>query len=102
MRRGNKRYLAASLVSFILVVRAAVSLVYFANGGDSYTNPKAIPTLIVVSALGTVAAIAALIFSSYPLWGAGATRSGRALKILWGLCAVLLLIEWTVALGSSG
>jgi hypothetical protein len=100
--RGNKRYLAAVLLSVMLVGRAGVSLVFFARGGNTYTNPNAVHALIVVSALGTLVAFSLLILSASSWWHATRPARWQALKILWALCAVLLLIEWTVALGSSG
>jgi hypothetical protein len=100
--RSDKRYLAASLFSVILVGRAGVSLVFFAKGGDAYTNPNAIPTFIVISALGTLVAFGSLILSVSLWWRTTRPERWRGLKLLWVLCAVLLLIEWTLALGSSG
>jgi hypothetical protein len=100
--RSDKRYLAANLFSVILVGRAVVSLVFFAKGGDVDTNPNAIPTLIVISAAGTLIAFGSLTLSVSLWWRTTRPARWRGLKLLWVLCAVLLLIEWTVTLGSSG
>lgn len=102
MFRSKKRHLAAALLSAILVARAGVSLVFFATGGNEYSNPNAIPVLIAVSALGTLVALGALILSASSWGHATGPARWRVLKILWALCAVLLVIEWTLALGSSG
>jgi hypothetical protein len=100
--RSNKRYLTAILLSVVLTGRAAVSLVFFASGGNGYTNPNAIPALIAVSALGALVAFGSLILSASSRWQTTGPARWQALKILWVLCAALLAIEWIVALGSSG
>jgi hypothetical protein len=97
----NRRHVAATLLSVILLGHAAVSLVFFVAGGDVYINQEALPDLVVVSGLRTLIAFGSLILSVSQISGARRER-WRTLRALWALCLVLILIEWVVSLGSSG
>jgi hypothetical protein len=95
------RIIAAIVLSTIFVVRAGFSLIYFALGGDGEVDPDVHAFLIVAAALGTCAAVAALILSISRWRKAGAARRGP-LGALWLGCVALMLLEWTASLVSSG
>lgn len=99
--RPRLRYLGAILFSAVLAGYSGLALVFFAEGGTVYVNPDALPDLVVVSALRTLIAFGSLILSVSQISGARRER-WRTLRALWALCFLLLLIEWTVAFGSSG
>jgi uncharacterized membrane protein len=102
VRHELRRRVAAVALSAVLLARAGASLIFLAAGGNRYTNQTARPTLVAISAVATLVALISVILSASSCRHARRSAPWRALKGLWLLSLLLLLLEWTLGLASSG